>query len=84
MRRYILMLAIAIAAIGTNAIALPPTDSGVTTICYEKQLWDGNDKNRPCARITNVMEDGSVAINVFDRDGDMRYRDIIGPPNIKH
>jgi hypothetical protein len=60
----------------TRTVYLPTSRT-----CYPLAHWNGGNVSpdyRPCARIAQVFEDGSVRVQVSDADGTVRYSAGIG------
>lgn len=49
--------------------------------CFDKKAWNTGTlpaSYRPCVRIENLFEDGSVEIGVYDYSGTQRYTYSVG------
>jgi hypothetical protein len=48
--------------------------------CFSARLWSAADRQRPCAQVTRVEEDGSFRALVITADGRVLYRTGVGNP----
>jgi hypothetical protein len=48
--------------------------------CFSARVWSTADRQRPCARVTRVEEDGSFRALVTTADGRVLYRIGVGNP----